>query len=113
MNEEEVKKIIETVSSEEEEEKNDVEELRSVLQAVSEFLGGLAKPLEEIMETLLKTVDGSKIGAEVAEFYKRLKEAGVPEEQALEMTKEFFEKRTKILDIVSSLGDFIKKEMSD
>lgn len=116
MDKDEAKKIIEVVSSEGGESgsaKSDAEELREVLGAVSEFISGLTKPLEEIIETLLKTVDGAKIGAEVAEFYRKLREAGMPEDLAADMTKEFFEKRTKVLDVVSSLGEFIKKEISE
>ena len=87
------------------------EELKEVLDAVSEFLKNLSEPLERILDTILKAVEGGRLGAEVAAFYKKLVEAGVPSELAAEMTKEFFEKRMSLIDLSELVKKFVRKEV--
>ncbi|MCE4601021.1 MAG: hypothetical protein F7C38_05590 [Desulfurococcales archaeon] len=86
----------------------DVEEVRGILTAVSDFLKEVQKPIKDLLETLLEPVRGDKFGSEIAAFYKSLVESGIPEDLAREMTKEYFEKRTKILDAMSSITNLFK-----
>ena len=87
------------------EEKGEAEELREVLAAVSDFLKGLKEPLMDIVNTIIESLSGDKLGADVASFYKRLVDAGVPENLAAEMTKEYMKKR---LEVVPSLGSILE-----
>jgi hypothetical protein len=86
-------------------------ELKEVLGAISEFLSGLSGPLERLIDTFLRAVDGKKLGADVAAFYESLREAGMPEDLAAQMTKEYFEKRLTAFDIAKLVEKFIRKEV--
>ena len=89
-------------------ESEDVEELRGVLSAVSDFIAQLKDSVREFIDMLSSSLDGEKIGREVAEFYRQLKESGVPDEVATEMTKKFFEERMKAAPKIGSLIDAFK-----
>ncbi len=89
-------------------ESEDVEELRGVLSAVSEFITQLKDSVKEFIDMLSSSLDGEKIGREVAEFYKQLRESGVPDELATEMTKKFFEERMKAAPKIGSLIEAFK-----
>ena len=82
----------------------DVEELKGVLSAVSEFLGSIRGTLKDLMSSMIESLDGKKLGEEVAAFYAGLKEKGVPEELARDMTKEFFRRK---LELTPSMGDVL------
>lgn len=75
----------------------DVEELRGVLSVVSEFLEQLPAILDKVISSLTSKEMGERLGESVASFYKKLKESGIPEEQAREMAREFFDK-SMVLD---------------
>ncbi len=98
-------------SSREYEEKSDVEELREVLSAISDFLKELKEPLEKLFNTLLSAMDGSKLGEEVAAFYKKLRESGMPEDMAAEMTREYFKTRVESFNLMGLLTRAIRKEV--
>jgi len=83
--------------------RDDVEELKEVLAAVSEFLDQLGSKLKTLLDSIMETLDGAKIGREVGEMYRSLKEAGVPEEVAIEMTRELFRKKMELAPSLSSL----------
>lgn len=84
---------------------DDVEELRQVLSAIAEFLDKLSKTVRESLETVLSGVDGSRLGEDVGNFYKRLVESGIPPEEAMKLTEEYFRKR---LDSVPSPSKLIE-----
>lgn len=83
----------------------EVEELRGVLGAISEFLTGLREPIKELIDTLMSALDGKKLGEEVAEFYSKLRDSGVPEDLAEEMVRDYFKKK---LEAAPSIGDFVE-----
>ena len=91
--------------------KSDVEELREVLKAISDFLKDLKEPLEKLFNTMLSAMDGSRLGEEVAAFYRKLRESGMPEDMAAEMTREFFRARIESFNIMSLLTKSVKKEV--
>ncbi|MCE4621875.1 MAG: hypothetical protein F7B19_00985 [Desulfurococcales archaeon] len=93
----------------EEHKNDDVRELEGIFKAISNFIRDIQEPLQELMETLIGPIRGDKFGEELAEFYKKLKEGGIPEDLAQKMTLEYFNKRMKILDIPSSLGGILSK----
>jgi hypothetical protein len=56
---------------------------------------------------------GDKLGDDVSQFYKRLKDAGMPEDLINEMTKKYFEERLVVSNLVnrflSTIGSGQKK----
>ena len=83
----------------------DIEELREVLNAVSEFLMNLKQPIKELLEMTMSALDGRKLGEEVASFYESLVSKGVPRELAEDMAKEFLRRK---LESVPNISDFVK-----
>lgn len=66
------------------EDRSDVEELREVLDVVSEKVPDLLRGLRDIMYS---RESAESMADAVATFYKKLVEAGLPKEDALEMTR--------------------------
>ncbi|MCE4625995.1 MAG: hypothetical protein F7C35_09075 [Desulfurococcales archaeon] len=87
------------------------EDIKEILDAVSAFIKSLSEPLEKLLNTVLKTIEGERLGAEVAAFYKSLVDAGMPQDLAAEMTREFFRKRISMLDLAGLIKEFVKKEI--
>ena len=85
--------------------KEDAEEIREILSAVSDFLKELKDPIEKLINTLLSLLEGEKVGRDVAAFYQKLKEAGIPEDLAVDMTRRYFEERVSTLNIIKKLGE--------
>ena len=77
------------------ERKNDIpkpEEISGILAAVSKELPGLVKG---ILDSFFSPEAAADMGKSVATFYKTLKEGGIPEDQALLMTKDYLGTLTK------------------
>lgn len=68
------------------------EEISAILAAVSKEIPGLVKG---ILDTFFSPEAAADVGKAVATFYKNLKEGGIPEEQALAMTKDYLGTLTK------------------
>ena len=68
------------------------EEISGILAAVSKELPGLVKG---ILDAFFSPEAAADMGKAVATFYKSLKEGGIPEEQALSMTKDYLGTLTK------------------
>ncbi len=94
-----------------EEEREDVEELREVLKAVSQFVSDLKEPIKDIITMLMNALDGKKLGEDVSQFYRKLVDNGVPEDMARELTKEFFQKKLESAPKLSSLMEMLSKTM--
>jgi hypothetical protein len=97
---EESKAPVITVKTEEE---RDVEELREVLKAVSEFLKELSPTLKDLIETILGSLRGDTLGKEVGMFYKSLIEAGIKEETATKMAEEFLRSKMEMVNVAAIL----------
>ncbi len=82
----------------------EVEALREVFAAISDFLKDIREPLKDLINVLVDALNGEKLGKEVAAFYNTLIKNGVPEELAKEMTKEFFNKK---LESAPSVGKML------
>jgi hypothetical protein len=77
------------------ERKNDIpkpEEISGILAAVSKELPGLVKG---ILDSFFSPEAAADMGKAVATFYKTLKDGGIPEDQALSMTKDYLGTLTK------------------
>ena len=93
----------------------DVEELKAVLETVSE---GIPKMIRGIIDSFFSPESGARMGKAVADFYKSLKDAGIPEQEALAMAKDYLGTLTKWSDILKNtrIGDktiTIKKEKKE
>lgn len=84
----------------------DIEELKGVFSAIVNFVRELREPITDLIQSLMKAVSGSELGEDVAAFYKKLKETGLPEEMALSLTKEYLEAR---LNVIRNLGEMMTK----
>jgi len=68
------------------------EEISAIMAAVSKEIPGLVKG---VLDAFFSPQAAADIGKAVAVFYKNLKEGGIPEEQALAMTKDYLGTITK------------------
>ncbi|MFN3268121.1 MAG: hypothetical protein ACK416_02555 [Zestosphaera sp.] len=91
---------------------SDVEELRGVLKAVSEFLIEIKEPLGDLIKMLVESVSGEKLAKEVSTFYKSLIESGVDQQTAKEWTDKFLNERLKSLPSLSFLKDLMSERFT-
>jgi len=68
------------------------EEISAILAAVSKEIPGLVKG---ILDAFFSPQAAADMGKAVAAFYKSLRDGGIPEEQALAMTKDYLGALTK------------------
>lgn len=81
----------------------DVEELREVLKVISEFIDKLPKLISELMEAIYATDIGEKLGKSIGEYYKKLKESGIPEEVAIRLTENYAKESQTPMKILGEL----------
>lgn len=79
-----------------------VKEISDLLDAVATKVPRL---INDLLGTLFSAEAGAKIGQSVGLFYKELVSNGIPEDEALAMTKEYISSLTNIL---KSIGDTIR-----
>jgi hypothetical protein len=78
---------------------NDAEELKVVLETVSEKVPALIHGLvSAVMETIYSPEAGARLGASVGAFYKELIASGIPAEEALKMAKDYIGAISRVLD---------------
>ena len=77
------------------------EEISAILASVSKEIPGLVKG---ILDTFFSPEAAADVGKAIAAFYKNLKDGGIPEEQALTMTKEYLGTLTKWSDALKGMG---------
>jgi len=70
------------------EKKHDAEEIKEILGVVSTEI---PKLLESISAMLYKQENAEQFGKSVAQFYKQMKDAGMDEKQAYQLTQEFMD----------------------
>jgi hypothetical protein len=95
----------------EHEKRQDPEELRQILDVVSEKVPKLLNELSDsipkllgaIRDTIYSQEAGKNMGKAIAVFYKELKEGGIPDELALKMTKDYAQS-LDLSKIMSSKG---------
>ncbi len=89
--------------------REDLEALREVLSTITEFLNRLNEPLEKLINTVLSALDGEKVGRDVGAFYRSLVESGVPQEEAVRLTREYFKARVDSVNVASLLRSFLEE----
>ncbi|MDI9521371.1 MAG: hypothetical protein QM308_09520 [Bacillota bacterium] len=77
---------------------NDSSELKEVLDVVSEKVPQLIK---DVMGSVFSKEAGQGSGAAVGSYYKELMDAGIPQEAALEMAKEYAKMQANMLNFKS------------
>jgi hypothetical protein len=87
----------------------DVEVLRGVLKAVSDFLKDIREPLKGLMDFALGSIDGERVGSDVARFYQKLREAGVPEDLAAQLTRDYFKARMESVNLPNLMREFMER----
>lgn len=84
----------------EREHEGDIKELAEVLDVVG---GKVPKLISDIIDSLMNKQNAEEFAKQVAGFYKNLKDSGMSEENAAELTKKFMESR----DVISALKDVL------
>jgi len=79
----------------------DAEQIKEILGVVSEKIPGL---LNSLTDVLYGAEQAEKYGKAVAGFYKSMKDAGMGEAQAYELTKQYMSS----LNLPSMIGEAIK-----
>ncbi len=93
--------------------REDLETLRDLLASIAEFLNRLNEPLEKLLNTMLSALDGARVGEDVGNFYRKLLESGMPQEEAVKLTREYFKARVESVNIarlVRSAADEMREK---
>ncbi len=85
---------------------NDAEEVKAILGVVSTEI---PKLLDSISKTLYNPQNAESLGKSVAQFYKQMREAGMDEKQAYDMTQKFMANFSMGSMISDMLGGAIKQ----
>ena len=83
-------------------------ELRYIFKAINDFMNSIRGPLKDLVDLLSNLISGERLGKEVGAFYKNLVDNGVPEDQAIEMTRRYFESRIAILESLKELKEILR-----
>ncbi len=94
------------------EDEEDIEDLSRLLNIVADFLNQLKDMAKEFIDMFASSLDGSKLGREVAEMYKSLVEAGMPPEKAMEFTEKFFNAKLEASPKMSKLIEQLQAAFS-
>jgi hypothetical protein len=88
--------------------KNDAKEVKEILEVVSTEI---PKLLDSIGKTLYNPQNAESLGKSVAQFYKQMRDAGMDDKQAYEMTQNFMKNFSMGSMISDMLGGAIKNGM--
>lgn len=107
--------MISEYREEKREEVSEAEEIKEILEAVTPFLEKLKDMAKELINIITTSMDGEKLGKDIANLYKELKEAGLPDEMINEMIRDFYRKKLESMPTISELvksfvGTFMMKE---
>ncbi|MEM4532115.1 MAG: hypothetical protein QXU89_00465 [Desulfurococcaceae archaeon] len=86
-------------------ESTDVEELRQVLSALSEFIDRIKDSLRDVLTILVTSIDAKKLAQDITTLYNDLKNAGLPDEIVDRIVTDFYKKR---LEAIPSTSELVK-----
>lgn len=86
-------------------ERLEIEELKIAKDIVSVILEKLGQLAKDVVNTIMSSLDGKKLGQEIAELYSNLKTAGLSDRVIEEMVKDFYKKK---LELVPSLNELVR-----
>jgi len=66
--------------------RNDPKEIAEIFDNISAKIPGL---IRGVLDSLFSPEAAANMGKAVAEFYKTLKEGGIPEQEAIDMTRDY------------------------
>ena len=84
-------------------ESEEAKELKEVFNAITEFVRNIKEPVKDLMEVILNTLKGDVLGEEVGKFYVKLKESGVPEDLAKELTRKYLDERLIVSKLIKDI----------
>lgn len=88
----------------------DIEELKKILEVVGEKVPPL---ISGLLNSVLNKQNAEEYAKQVSAFYKELKESGMSEENAMELTRSFMESRDPMTLIKKIIKDYnINEEFS-
>ena len=87
-------------------EKHDAKEVKEVLEVVSTEI---PKLLESISNVIYKSENAEVMGKSIAAFYKQMKEAGMDDKQAFELTQQYMKSFSLGGMISSAIGGGIER----
>ena len=67
----------------------DEKDMKNLKEVMAVMSTEIPKLLESISKTMFSAENAAKLGEQTAEFYKKLKEAGMTDEQAFKLTQDF------------------------
>jgi hypothetical protein len=85
-----------------------VKEIGELLDTVSEKVPGM---ISKMLKTLYSREAGENMGQATGAFYKELLAAGIPKEEALQMTKDYLNTLKNVANSISPAG--AKQEFSN
>ncbi len=92
---------------------DDVEELKEVMETLNETVPSL---ISGIVEAIYNTEDSEKLAKSTANFYKELVDAGMDEDKAYELTRDFMQSRdvtSVVKKILSEQGGMMGGDMDE
>lgn len=94
--------------------KEDVEELKEVMETISQHLPAIMDsifgPLKSLLNDIYDPEKSEKLGKNVANFYKELISAGMEPDKAFELTREYMDSINVIKTLASA---FMQKKMGE
>lgn len=101
----------------EEEEEKEVKELEIVKGMISEWLDKIGVVIKDIVSTVTSSIDGRRLSEEIVEMYKRLKEAGLPDDVVSEIIRDFYKRKLDLVpslkDLISTISDLLSKKRTE
>ncbi len=87
-------------------------ELKAVFSAIEEFLRAVLPLVKQLIDAMLAPLDGSKLGKDIAEMYRQLKESGMSDEMIEKIVDKYLQKRLEEVPTVTSLLKMLGEAMS-
>jgi len=92
------------------EEKHDAKEVKEILEVVSTEI---PKLLESIGNTLYKAENATQLAESIAAFYKKMKEAGMDDKMAYELTQQYMNNYSLGGMISSAIGGASRRKKDE
>ncbi len=95
------------------EDEDDLEELKEVMETLNETVPSL---LSGIVESIYNTENSEKLAKNTANFYKELVDAGMDEDKAYELTRDFMQSRdvtSVVKEVLSQKGGVMSNDFDE
>ncbi|HIQ03132.1 MAG TPA: hypothetical protein EYH40_01785 [Desulfurococcales archaeon] len=87
----------------------DILELKGALTAITEFLRDITGPLKDIISIIQSYIAGDKLGKDIANFYRSLKESGLPDDIINDFVKRYYDERINIMKLLGKIFEYGRK----